>query len=54
MTRDLDGTNDPVFHWEYAGSNYRLSIVGGLMRLEQQLRGDRWYLVEPKDRKSVV
>lgn len=47
MTCDLAGTDEPVFHWEYAGSHYRLSIVGGLVRLEQQLRGDRWYLVEP-------
>jgi hypothetical protein len=47
MKCDLTGTDEPVFNWEYAGSNYRLSIVGGLVRLEQQLRGDRWYLIEP-------
>lgn len=40
------GTDDPVFEWDYAGSRYRLSIVGGLTRFEQELRGE-WYLIEP-------
>jgi hypothetical protein len=43
---DLTTTDEPVFNWQYAGSNYRLSFVGGLIRLEQQIR-DGWYLVEP-------
>ena len=47
MRADISGTNEPVVDWQYAGSNYRLSIVGGLMRMEQQLRGGGWYLVEP-------
>jgi hypothetical protein len=44
---DLGGTDDPVCEWEYAGSNYRLSIVAGLLRFEQQIRGGGWYLIEP-------
>lgn len=47
MNCDLSGTDEAVVDWTYAGSNYRLSVVGGLTRLEQQLRGGGWYLVEP-------
>ena len=42
MLWDVTGTDDPVFSWEYAGSTYRLTNVGGLMRLEQELRGGAW------------
>ena len=47
MLLDPDGTDDPVFDWEYAGSRYRLSIVGGLVRYEQEVRGGHWCLIEP-------
>lgn len=47
MRCDIKGTDEPVFTWSYAGSTYRLSLVAGLMRFEQQLHGDRWYLIEP-------
>ena len=47
MTWNLAGTNDPVVDWQYAGSNYRLSVVGGLLRFEQELRAGTWYLVQP-------
>jgi len=43
----LTGSNEPIFDWEYAGSQYRLSIVGGLLRMEEQLRDGAWYLIEP-------
>ena len=47
MTWHLAGTNEPVVDWQYAGSNYRLSVVGGLLRFEQELRTGTWYLVQP-------
>ena len=47
MLFDPHGTDDPVFDWEYAGSHYRISNVGGLMRFEQEVRGGSWYLIEP-------
>jgi hypothetical protein len=43
---DPGGTDIPLCSWEYAGSTYRLSLVGGLMRFEQEVRGG-WYLIEP-------
>lgn len=46
MGLGLAGTSQPVFHWVYAGSEYRLSIVGGITRLEQRVR-EGWYLIEP-------
>jgi hypothetical protein len=54
MKCDLAGTDEPVFNWHYAGSNYRLSIVGGLLRFEQQLRGGGWYLIEPSHDTTAV
>lgn len=35
------------YTFQYGGSTYRFSIVGGLYRFEQQLPRDRWYLIEP-------
>jgi hypothetical protein len=43
---EAGGTDVPVHCWEYAGSSYRLSVVGGLTRFEQEVRGG-WYLIEP-------
>jgi|GEM_PF-3763393 len=50
----LTGTNEPVFDWQYAGSNYRLSVVGGLVRMEEQLRDGGWYLIEPSHETAAL
>jgi hypothetical protein len=47
VTWSLSGSNQPIIDWIYAGGSYRLSMVGGLLRFEQETRAGAWYLVQP-------
>jgi len=54
MSRMLAGTDEPVFERQYAGPDNRLSIVDGLVRLEQQIRRGRRHLIEPSHDTSAM
>lgn len=49
----LTNTDEELCTWAYGGSRYRLSIVGGILRLEHRVRGE-WLLAQPTTETAAV